>query len=55
MTQGSSEISSSYLEVKSFHLGSVLKDKLCPTPFDPWTVTLKAPLSMGFLKQQLWS
>ena len=29
--------------------------QLCPTPCGPWTVALKAPLSMEFFKQEYWS
>ena len=27
----------------------------CPTLVTPWTVACKAPLSMGFLRQEYWS
>ena len=27
----------------------------CPTLATPWTVAYKAPLSMGFFKQEYWS
>ena len=29
--------------------------KLCPTLANPWTITCKAPLPMGFLRQEYWS
>ena len=29
--------------------------KLCPTPTTPWTVACRAPLSMGFSRQEYWS
>ena len=29
--------------------------ELCPTLVTPWTVTLQAPLSMEFSKQEFWS
>ena len=29
--------------------------KLCPTLVTPWTVSRKAPLSMGFSRQEYWS
>ena len=29
--------------------------QLCPTLCDPWTVSHKAPLSMGFSRQEFWS
>ena len=35
--------------------GGGLVDKLCLTLGSPWTVTLQAPLSMGFPKQEYWS
>ena len=33
----------------------VLVTQLCPTLWDPWTVALKAPLSMEFSRQEYWS
>ena len=27
---------------------------MCPTLCDPWTVAHKAPLSMGFFRQEYW-
>ena len=35
--------------------GGGLVDKLCLTLGSPWTVTLQAPLSMGFPKQEYWT
>ena len=29
--------------------------KLCPTLATPWTVACRAPLSMGFSRQEYWS
>ena len=29
--------------------------QLCPTPCNPWTAAYKAPLSMGFSRQESWS
>ena len=38
-----------------FHGGGGLVAKLCPTFVIPWTVARKAPLSMGFSRQECWS
>ena len=35
--------------------GSGLVTKLCPTLATPWIVACKAPLSMGFSRQEYWS
>ena len=35
--------------------GGGLVIKLCPTLVIPWTVACKAPLSMGFSRQEYWS
>ena len=35
--------------------GGGLVTKLCPTAATPWTVTLQAPLSMGFSRQEYWN
>ena len=34
---------------------SCLLTKSCPTLWTPWTVTLQAPLSMGFPRQEYWT
>ena len=35
--------------------GGSLVAKSCPTLVTPWTVACKAPLSMGFSRQEYWS
>ena len=35
--------------------GGGLVDKLCLTLATPWTVACRAPLSMGFSRQEYWS
>ena len=35
--------------------GGGLVAKSCPTLVAPWTVAHKAPLSMGFSRQEYWS
>ena len=37
------------------HGGGGLVAKSCPTLVIPWTVTHKAPLSMGFSRKEYWS
>ena len=47
-----------YILFAMFLLNSVslsLVAKLCPTLATPWTVARKAPLSMGFSRQECWS
>ena len=39
------------MAVKSFGL---LRLKSCPTLCNPWTVALRASLSMGFSRQEYW-
>ena len=36
-------------------IGGGLVAKLCLTLATPWTVACKAPLSMGFSRQEYWS
>ena len=33
----------------------VVQSLLCPTLATPWTVTVQAPLSMGFSRHEYWS
>ena len=35
--------------------GDGLVSKMCPALVTPWTVAYKAPLSMGFPRQEYWS
>ena len=37
------------------NFSGVLVTKSCLTHMTPWTVTCKAPLSMGFSRQEIWS
>ena len=36
-------------------IGVGLVTKSCPTLVTPWTIAHKAPLSMGFSRQEYWS
>ena len=37
------------------HEVKMLITQLCPTLWDPWTVTCQAPLSKEFSRQEYWS
>ena len=39
----------------SIYGGGGLVAKSCPTLVTPWTVACKAPLAMGFSRQEYWS